>query len=505
MKHRIRLLAVLVLATACKKEAPAPVYEAVTIGKRDIIVTAQAAGAINPDTIVDVKSRASGEITDLAVETGQLVRRGALLARVDRRVPQNRVSQAEAAAEVATARLRNAEAQLRRAKELFASRAITEQELETTTLDVANSKASVISSNIDLENAKIALEDTEVRAPINGTIIAKNVERGTVISSPVSDVGGGTVLLKMADLTLVQVKTFVDETDIGKLRVGLAANVTVDAYPNRPFQGELLKIEPQADTIQNVTMFPVLVRIDNKDGLLKPGMSANVKIGVGERRDVLAVPNAALRTERDVASAAAVLGIAEADFKTMLEAAKAAAAPPAGTPSPDGAVELQGKGGAPTDAKPAGGAAAPAADPKAAAAAGQRGGAGGQTGRGGAGGQTGGRGMGGRGGRGGNGDAFSGGTYIVFVQRDGKPTPVYIKTGLTDLDYSEVKSGLKEGDQVLMLPSASLIQGQQNLQNRMKSMSGGLPGQSNTAAPAAGGAGKGGATPAAGGAKPGGR
>ncbi|MBP9898819.1 MAG: efflux RND transporter periplasmic adaptor subunit [Gemmatimonadales bacterium] len=499
MKHRIRSLAVLalVVATACKKEEPAPVYEAVAIGKRDIIVTAQAAGAINPDTIVDVKSRASGEITDLAVETGQLVRRGALLARVDRRVPQNRVSQAEAAAEVATARLRNAEAQLRRAKELFASRAITEQELETTTLDVANSKASVISSTIDLENAKIALEDTEVRAPINGTIIAKNVERGTVISSPVSDVGGGTVLLKMADLTLVQVKTFVDETDIGKLRVGLEANVTVDAYPNRPFKGELLKIEPQADTIQNVTMFPVLVRIDNKDGLLKPGMSANVRIGVGERRDVIAVPNAALRTERDVASAAAVLGLGEADFKTMLEAAKAAAAPPAGTPSPDGALELQGKGGAPTDAKPA-------ADPKAAAtpgAAGQRGGAGGQTGRGGAGGQ-----MGGRGGRGGgNSDAFSGGTYIVFVQREGKPTPVYIKTGLTDLDYSEVKSGLKEGDMVLMLPSASLIQGQQNLQNRMKSMSGGLPGQSNTAAPAAGGAGKGGATPAAGGAKPGGR
>jgi HlyD family secretion protein len=501
VKHRIRLLAVLALvgATACKKETPAPVYEAVAIGKRDIIVTAQAAGAINPDTIVDVKSRASGEITDLAVETGQLVRRGALLARVDRRVPQNRVSQAEAAADVATARLRNAEAQLRRAKELFASRAITEQELETTTLDVANSKASVISSAIDLENAKIALEDTEVRAPINGTIIAKNVERGTVISSPVSDVGGGTVLLKMADLTLVQVKTFVDETDIGKLRVGMEANVTVDAYPQRPFKGELLKIEPQADTIQNVTMFPVLVRIDNKDGLLKPGMSANVRIGVGERRDVIAVPNAALRTERDVASAATVLGIPEADFKTMLEAAKAAAAPPAGTPSPDGAVELQGKGGAPTDPKAA--APTPAADPKAAAApagaAGQRGGAGGQTGRGGNGGGRGGRG-------GGNGDAFSGGTYIVFVQRDGKPTPVYIKTGLTDLDYSEVKSGLKEGDMVLMLPSASLIQGQQNLQNRMKSMSGGLPGQANTTTPAAGGAGKGGAA-AAGGAKPGGR
>jgi len=473
----IRLLAALLLLAACKKEAPAPVYEAVTIGKRDIIVTAQAAGAINPDTIVEVKSRASGEITELTVETGTLVRRGALLARIDRRVPQNRVSQAQAAADVAQARLRNAEAQLRRATELFASRAITEQELETTTLDVANSKAAVISSTIDLENAKIALEDTEVRAPINGTIIAKNIERGAVISSPVSDVGGGTVLLKMADLTLVQVKTFVDETDIGKLRVGLEANVTVDAYPNRPFRGELLKIEPQADTIQNVTMFPVLVRIDNKDGLLKPGMSANVRIGVGERLGVLAVPNAALRTERDVASAAGVLGIAEDVFKGMLEAAKVAAAPPNVTPSPDGGAELPSAQGTASTS------------PSAGAPGGARGGAGGQ---------------GGRGGRRG-GDAMSGSKYIVFVLRDGKPEPVYVQTGLTDLDYSEVKSGLNEGDQVLLLPSASLIQGQQNLQQRMNRMSGGLPGQTTTQQQGGKAPTTGGAAPAAGGARPGGR
>jgi HlyD family secretion protein len=490
VKHSIRLLAVLALLSACKKEEPAPVYEAVTIGKRDIIVTAQAAGAINPDTIVEVKSRASGEITDLAVETGQLVRRGELLARVDRRVPQNRVSQAQAAAEVAQARLRNAEAQLRRATELFASRAITEQELEGTTLDVANSRAAVISSTIDLENAKIALEDTEVRAPINGTIIAKNVERGAVISSPVSDVGGGTVLLKMADLTLVQVKTFVDETDIGKLRVGLEANVTVDAYPNRPFKGELLKIEPQADTIQNVTMFPVLVRIDNKDGYLKPGMSANVRIGVGERLNVLAVPNAALRTERDVTSAAGVLGITEEALKPMLEAAKAKAEPPAVTPSPDGGVELPAANGA----APAATKGAPTGQP---AAGGQRGAGGAPSAAGGRGGNGGQRG-------GGRGDAMSGGKYIVFVLRDDKPTPVYVQTGLTDLDYSEIKSGLNEGDQVLLLPSASLIQGQQNLQNRMKSMSGGLPGQANTSTTPAAPAGRGGATPAAGG-RPGGR
>ena len=113
----------------------------------------------------------------------------------------------------------------------------------------------------------------------------------------------------MADLSLVQVKTWVDETDVGKLHPGQSADVIVAAYPNRPFKGEVLKIEPQADTIQNVTMFPVDIRIDNKDNLLKPGMNADVRIAVGQRIGVLAVPNAALRTEKDVASAGSVLGI----------------------------------------------------------------------------------------------------------------------------------------------------------------------------------------------------
>lgn len=466
MKPYIRILSLVALAAACSKPEPLPVYEAVTIGRRDIVVTAEAVGAINPDTIVEVKSRASGEIIELAVETGQLVRRGELLARVDRRVPTNRVSQAQAAADVAEARLRNAEAQLRRAQELFAARAITEQELESSTLDVANSKASVISSTIDLENAKIALDDTEVRAPMNGTIIAKNIERGAVISSPTSDVGGGTVLLKMADLSLVQVKTYVDETDIGKISVGLRTAVTIDAYPARTFQGSILKIEPQADTIQNVTMFPVLVRIDNKDGLLRPGMSASVKVSVGESLDAVAVPNAALRTERDVVSAAGVLGISEADLAPMMEAAKAANTPPAGTPSPDGGQELQGK--APT--------AMPSGDgmPAGTTATAGRGNGGGRGGNGG------GNGGGGRGAGGGRGGYSASGQFVVFVLRDGKPTPVFVRTGLTDLDYTEVKSGLVEGDQVLMLPSASLLQAQQALQERMGQRSGGLPGQSNT-------------------------
>lgn len=466
------------LAAACAKEAPAPTYQAVAVETRDIAVSAQAAGAILPDTVVEVKSKASGEILDFPVQTGQVVTRGTLLARIDRRAPQNQYAQATAQLEVAQAQLRNAEAQLKRSQELFAARAITEQELETTALSVANAKAAVINAQVQVENAKIALDDTEVRAPIAGTVIAKNVERGAVISSPVSDVGGGTVLLKMADLSLVQVKTYVDETDIGKLRAGMPANVTVQAFPNRPFQGEVLKIEPQADTIQNVTMFPVLVRIDNREGLLKPGMNAEVRIDVGNATGVLAVPNAALRTERDVASAAGVLGIAEADLKVMLEAAKQAQQQPTAGGDSGKAAALPKDGAAKTYTMPDGrevplpeGVTAQQVDaimakfrsgnrPDASEMAILQ------------------KLRGNGGGRGNGNAALFGGKYIVFAMRDGKPTPVYIQTGITDLDWSEVKSGLTAQDSVLLLPSASLIEAQQGLQQRMGRMTG-LPGQSS--------------------------
>ncbi|HET6778669.1 MAG TPA: efflux RND transporter periplasmic adaptor subunit, partial [Gemmatimonadales bacterium] len=310
----------LVLLSACKKEQPPVTYQAVPVERRDIVVSAQASGTVQPDTTVEVKSKASGEILELAVETGQVVKRGALMVRVDPRIPRNAVAQAQADLEVAQARLTNASSQRRRADELFKSQSITEQEHEQALLDYANANAEVIRARVAVDNARDQLDDTNVRAPINGTIIEKQVERGQVISSPTNDVGGGTVLLKMADLNLVQVRTLVDETDIGKIQPGQRATVTVEAFPSRPFSGTVLKIEPQAQTEQNVTMFPVLVRIDNKEGLLRPGMNAEVEVHVGRRDDVLTVPNAALRTQRDVGSAAQVLGLSPEQVQQQIAA-----------------------------------------------------------------------------------------------------------------------------------------------------------------------------------------
>ena len=440
------------LTVGCKKEAPAPTYQAVPVERRDIVVSAQASGAIQPDTTVEVKSKASGEIQSLEVETGQQVKRGDLMVRVDPRIPRNAVAQAQADLEVAQARLTNANSQRRRADELFKSQSITEQEHEQALLDYANANAEVIRARVSLDNARDQLDDTNVRAPINGTIIEKQVERGQVISSPTNDVGGGTVLLKMADLNLVQVRTLVDETDIGKIQPGQRATVTVDAYPQRPFSGTVLKIEPQALTEQNVTMFPVLVRIDNKEGLLRPGMNSEVEIHVGRRDDVLAVPNAALRTQRDVGSAAQVLGLSSSEVQQQLAAARQRRdSTRQGTGEASG--DSAGRASMGASARPAG------------------------TTRGGN--RT----------RSGRGQAGEGSQYIVFVKRDGRPTPVWIRTGLTDLDYTEVLDGLTASDSVLVLPSASLVQSQQDSRERINRITGGgaVPGmQQQTQQPAPG-------------------
>src|SRR5205814_7215706 len=305
----------------CKKAQTAQAYEAVPVERRNLVVSASASGAIEPPLTVDVKSKASGEIIGMNVQTGDEVKGDQLLATIDPRIPRNNLAQAQANLQVAQAQLSNAKAQLARSDTLFKAQAITQTEYDGAKLDYANANAAVIRARSDLENARDRMNDTKLRAPLAGTIITKNVELGTVISSPTTDVGGGTVLFRMANLDTVQIRALVDETDIGKVQPGMLSTITVDAYPNRPFEGSVLKIEPQATVQQNVTMFNVLVRIPNPNHLLKPGMNTEVEIHVGRRDNVIAVPNAALRTQRDVASAAQVLGLDPTQVQQQLAAA----------------------------------------------------------------------------------------------------------------------------------------------------------------------------------------
>ncbi|MDH4023546.1 MAG: efflux RND transporter periplasmic adaptor subunit, partial [Gammaproteobacteria bacterium] len=263
-------VALVSLLAACgRPESKAPgTYQTEPVGKRDIVVSVEAAGLIEPSVTVELKSKASGQILKIHGETGDVVEAGTPLVQIDKRNPQNSLSQATAQLEAARARRSIAEAQKKRAEKLLAERIINDVDFEQAQLEWANAKAEVVRSQVAVETARIQLDDTDLRAPITGTIIEKLVEEGQVISSPIMDVGGGTVMLKMADLTSVQVRTLVDETDIGKISPGQPALVTVTAFPNQPFRGEVQKIEPQAVADQTVTTFAVRIVLKNDKGLL---------------------------------------------------------------------------------------------------------------------------------------------------------------------------------------------------------------------------------------------
>ena len=295
-------------ACSGKKAASVPIPTA-AIERRDIIVDASATGAVEPINVVEVKSKASGQITAMPVETGTMVKPGDLIVQLDTRDVKNQYDQAVADVRAAEARLQVSEAQKKRSDDLFESRIITAQEHETAALDYANAQAQVVRARTNLDLAQQRLEDATVRAPIAGTIIEKTVSLGQVITSGTNSLGGGTTLVKMADLNQVRVRALVTEADIGTIRPGLAATVTVDAYPDRPFRGAVEKIEPQAVVQQSVTMFPVLVTLSNLEGLLKPGMNGEVSILIDRRDNVLAVPNDAIRNMREAATAATALGL----------------------------------------------------------------------------------------------------------------------------------------------------------------------------------------------------
>jgi HlyD family secretion protein len=465
---RYLLILIVMAITGCTEPAPEVVYETAPAAPRAIAVSVEAAGIIEPVITVEVKSKASGEILKMDWDTGDQVEQGALLVEIDQRTPKNRFSQAEAELKAARARRTIADTQMKRAEKLVKSGTLTETDYEQTVLEFANAEAQVVTADVNVQNARIAMEDTDVLAPITGTIIEKLVETGQVISSPTMDVGGGTLLMKMADLSSVQVRALVDETDIGKIRPGMGARVTVSAYPNQPFEGEVLKIEPQAIVEQNVTMFAVLVALQNKEGLLLPGMNAEVEISIAEKDAALAIPTMALRTRSDIEASATMMGISAEELRDQL-AANSGKNDSDSAPAAANTISLMGR----TVELPPGVEAEQIRDIMAKRQRGE---------------QLSGadralmgrvmRAMGNGGGRprGPTTDYRFGGEYWVFVDRGGIPTPLPVRTGITDLEYSEVVSGLQANDQVFLLPSSDLFRRQTEIQSFFTSRFGGVPG-----------------------------
>jgi HlyD family secretion protein len=246
----------------------------------------------------------------------------------------------------------------------------------------------------------------------------------------------------MADLTKVRVRALVNETDIGNVRPGQSTRVTVDAYPERPFQGVVEKIEPQAVVQQSVTMFPVIVSLNNNEGLLKPGMNGEVSLLVERRENVVAVSNDAVKTLREASTAALLVGLDPDSVSAMVREQQAA-------------MRGTGNGNATKDAAPRQAVAMDSGRSKGASPAPS---------------------------------SIRARTALVFVEiAAGKYEPRIVRLGAANYDYSEVISGLKEGEQVASLAVASLQAKRDQQNERFRSMTGGggVPGMQAT--PAAGG------------------
>lgn len=403
------LISMLIGLVACNKksESAGPQVSTTLVQRGAIEVTASADGVVEPVRKVEVKSKASGEITALTADTGDLVTQGQVLVQLLPRDAQNSHDQASADLDSDRARLQNAEAQLRRQRRLFDDGLISASEIELDELAVTTAKSQLVRTQKVLDNAAERLSETTVRSPISGTVIAKSVEVGQVVSSAVSQVSGGTLLLTLADLNEVQVRSLVDEVDIGKLRPGMSVTLRVEAFADRRFEGTIQKIEPQAVVQQNVTMFPVITRIDNQEGLLKPGMNAEMTVMIERRDQTLHVPNEAVKGLEEAFQVAALLGI--------------------------------GGGGE---------------------AGGAERGAGGQRGPGGEGRP------GGGGPSGGGADR-----RVVFVQKDdGSFERTLVEVGLRNWETTEILSGVAEGQKVALLPSASQLRQSAEFRERMQRM-----------------------------------
>lgn len=507
-------LAVLVVLGACGAAAPAadaPGFETATVEQRPLDVKVEASGTIQPPLIVEVKSKASGQVLRLFVQTGDEVKMGQMLADIDPRDVRNAYDQAAADLEVAKAQQSTTSEQRKRDDALRQSNVITAQEYESAVLSEAQAKAQLVKAQVNLELAKQKLGDVTIEAPLNATVIEKSVEVGTIIASASQTVSGGTTLFKIANTDTMQVKALVDETDIGRVQPGQVVQVSVDAYAGRTFPGRVLKIEPEATVDQNVTMFPVIVNIDNGEKLLKTGMNADVQIEVARRDNALVIPNDAVVSTREATSVGTALGLNEDEVQKALDAPMASA--DAGTGA--------GAGGAQSKAAPAAGAAGAGAGAQAKAgtptAASCRelfqkiraSGGGFQSASesdratmrqcrqvmmaafgGGQGGGFGGSGGGGFGGQNGRANRTQARPGVVFLQTaPGKAEPRRIMLGVNDWDYTEVVSGLKAGDKVIMASVARIQQQQTEMQNQIRQRSSGML-KGN--APAAGGRGPGG-------------
>jgi HlyD family secretion protein len=255
-----------------------PQYKTVAVEEGPLLVTISASGTLNPVKSVQVGTQVSGMLQEIYVDFNDVVKKGQVIARIDAREWQARFEQAEANYILAN---RNHENNKRLLEKNFISQAAVDQTL-----------SAYRSAKAAMAMAKKALDDTVIRAPVDGVVVKRSVERGQTVAASLQ---APELFIIAQDLSDMQVETAIDESDVGRITEGMTASFTVDAFPGRVFQSKVKQVRKAPVNIQNVVTYTVLLTAENPDLKLLPGMTANASIITEQKEKVLRVSNAALR------------------------------------------------------------------------------------------------------------------------------------------------------------------------------------------------------------------
>lgn len=306
------LLVVVILAAggvwyAKNNSAPAaPKYSIAEVQRGDLTVTVSATGTLNPVVSVLVGSQVSGVIQRLNADFNSLVKKGQVIAQIEASLFRTQVAQAqanlhstEAMRDKAAVAVRDAQRQLERVTELRGKSLVSDSELdavrfahESATVELRVREAAIAQAQAALEQAQVSLAHTTIYAPIDGVVVSRDVDVGQTVAASMQ---APTLFTIAQDLTRMQIETDVDEAFIGVVREGQPVKFSVFAYPSRSFSGQVAQVRLKPKIESGVVKYNCVLVVDNKDLMLKPGMTATVTIDVDKREKILKVPNAALR------------------------------------------------------------------------------------------------------------------------------------------------------------------------------------------------------------------
>ena len=267
-------------------------YVTQPVARGALSITVSATGTLAPRDQVDVGAEVSGRLDTVNVDFNDAVKKGEVLAQINTDQIRAQLAQARATLAQNKATVTESAQTLARYRALLAHKAISPQELDNATANLARAKASVSLAEAQVDQFQTQLEKTTIRSPIDGVVLDRKVEPGQTVIATMQT----PVLFTLAsDLLQMELDVDIDEADVGQVRAGQGATFTVDAYPTRTFHARLVSVHNSPKTVNGVVTYQGVLMVDNPDKLLKPGMTATAEIRAADVKDALLVPNGALR------------------------------------------------------------------------------------------------------------------------------------------------------------------------------------------------------------------